>query len=706
MKPAIVHPILILCGGGVALACAIDGELHAEELHGLFAGDTRVLSTYKWSVAGHAWRPIARSWIDASTAQWDMQNPVIPMPGAEIPEGAVYFRVRRRAIGALHDDVTLTSFAHHPLSIELSLHLDADFADVFQVHARSVPPRLGVRRVVSRDGALTLAYERRDFRRGLHVAFVASSGSLRHVGTQVIFDLELEPRRSWQCCVDFVPEIDGEQLSFRGDPHEVEPSAASVAIQCAPLLALPFERGQVDLERLALENGDDPPFIAAGAPWFLALFGRDSLVTSLMAGLLGSGPARGALAALGNTQARDSDDYTDAQPGKIVHELRRGELAHFHVVPHGPYYGSHDAPSLYVLALWNAFRWTGDRDLLERHLPAADAALRWCEQLGDEDRDGLLEYRSRSEEGYRNQGWKDAGNAIPHEDGHDAEPPVATVELQAYWYAARLAMAELRDARGEVKEACRLRRDALRLRALVEERFWLEDAGCYALALDGQKQLVRSMASNPGHLLWCGVPREDRARRVAERLLRDDLFSGYGLRTISATHVRYNPLSYQLGSVWPHDTGLFAAGLLRYGLRDEAARVLEGILEAATAFSQNRLPELFGGFARSWSAPIPYERANVPQGWAAAVPVLVTQLFLGLQPDVPRGRCFLAPWLPEWLPSLAVTGIRIGDGDLAVRLVRKGAATHVEEADHPRLEMIEGAPVAPLWGGVVEEETA
>jgi len=704
MIGSVPHPIEILHGGGTALSCGTDGELRAEALHGFFAGDTRVLSTYRFTIAGYSWRLLARSRPGPSTAQWDMQNPSVRAPGSDIEEGTVHCRLRRQVFGALRDDLTVTSFADRPLTVRLTLQLDADFADLFQVKARSTPPRLGIQRVYGPSG-LSFVYERRDFRRGLHVTLQASSGTLTFVGSQVVFDVMLAPRCPFRCTLEAVPELEGARIEFQGDRHEavVPPRrTAALAIDAAPCLAAAFDRGRVDLDRLTMQSAEGKPFIAAGAPWFMALFGRDTLVTSLMAALLGPWHVEGALSALGSLQAHARDDYRDAQPGKIAHELRKGELAWFHRVPHTPYYGTHDAPALFVLALWNAFRWTGRRELVTRHLAEAKAALRWCREMGDEDGDGLLEYRTVSRNGYRNQGWKDAEDAIAHEDGTLAELPIASVELQGYWYAAQLAMAELLEAIGEADEASSLRASAGRLKILVEERFWMDDAGCYALALDGKKRLVRSISSNPGHLLWCGLPSPERARRVARRLLAEDMYTGYGVRTLSAVHRRYNPLSYQLGSVWPHDNALFASGLSRYGLADEAAQVLKGLLDVAEVFDQNRLPELFCGFDRSEGPPVPYEKANVPQAWAAAAPVLAAQVFLGLLPDAPNGRCHLAPWLPEWLPALELHGICIGDGTLDVRIRRNDTGTLVEHARHPTLEILSGRPPAPLWGAPPE----
>src|SRR4029079_6786424 len=307
-----------------------------------------------------------------------------------------------------------------------------------------------------------------------------------------------------------------------------------------------------------------------------------------------------------------------AEPGKIPHELRRGELAFRHLIPHTPYFGTHDAPALFCLTLWNAWRWTGDDGLLDAFFEPAQRALRWCDEHGDRDGDGLQEYATRSDRGYYNQSWKDALDAIVHPDGDCAKLPIATVELQGYLYAARLAMAELNERRGDDGEAARLREDAAALRDLVEDKFWLPEEGFYAIARDGEKKPVASISSNPGQLLWTGLATPARARRAAKRLLADDMFTGWGLRPLSSKHVRYNPLSSQRGSVWPHDTMLSAAGMFRYGLRDEAATLIRGVRDAACALEESRLPELFCGIERELGGPVPYAEANIPQAWAAA----------------------------------------------------------------------------------------
>jgi glycogen debranching enzyme len=441
-------PLQVLYGGGTALVCAGNGQIHSEELHGLFAADTRVLSTYRFTIAGHEWQLLSRS-RQGSRVNWDFQNPAIRSPSGDIEEGSLHLRVRRDVDGALHDCLNLSVFGMRRLHVRLTLQIDADFSDVFQVKDRRTPPRLKTMRTLTATG-LHLSYNRNGFSRGLEVGIDSRSGRLTFVGTQIVFDLELQAGEAWSSCVDASPIVDGKVCTFRGDPHHTAPegrdgdrelSEAAPSIDTNPLLATPFVCGRSDLRRLVMADDSGSRFVAAGAPWFMALFGRDTLVTSLMSGLLGPWILDGVLEALRPLQAHKRDDFRDADPGKLPHELRRGELAWSRDIPHTPYYGCHDAPALHVLSLWNAFRWTGDRELLARNLPVAVRALQWCLGDGDPDGDGFLEYDTRSRLGYRNQGWKDSGDAIVHEDGRLAETPLATVELQGYLYAALLAMA-------------------------------------------------------------------------------------------------------------------------------------------------------------------------------------------------------------------------------------------------------------------------
>ncbi len=695
------HPTVVLFGSNTAMVCDLSGQIAAEELQGFFAGDTRMISTYKIDVNGCTWRTLGRSRFGHGTAQWEFQNRLIRDVSGEIPAGALSFGLRRRVAGAVHDDLSLRSFASRLVRLRLVLQLDADFADLFEVKAQSMPPRMNLRRVIDID-SIRLVHEVGDFRRALHVRLRCPGPAPSFAGSRISFDIALRHGEQWDCCIDAIPEIDGECIAFAGDPHDDEPdpvpASNRVMIQCPSLLARPFERGRADLHALAVERLGEAPFVAAGAPWFLALFGRDSLIASLMAGIDGWWLAEGSLTALGELQGKRRDDFRDEEPGKILHERRRDELTHLGELPYSPYFGTHDAPALYCLALWHAWRWSGRKQLLDAHLETARRTMQWCDTLGDRDGDGLQEYATRSRKGYRNQGWKDAGDAVVDAQGRQAQPPIATVELQAYLFAARLAMAELADEVGCKAEAHRYRARAAELRRVVEDRFWLEHENFYAFALDASKRAVDAIGSNPGHLLWCGLADLARAKQVATRLLQPELFSGWGLRTLSARNPAYNPLSYQLGSVWPHDTLLAAAGLWRYGLRDEACVLIRAILAAAQSFEDDRLPELFCGLDASCGFPVPYEEANIPQAWAAAVPLLTAQLFLGLLPDAPRGRCYVSPWLPPWLPRLELCGIRIGEDRLDIGAARSGEDTVIEKADGGKLEIIRGTVEAPLWG--------
>jgi glycogen debranching enzyme len=704
MTIQIPHPTVVLHGDGMALACGLEGDVRAEELHGLFVADTRVLSSYRITIAGQQWQLVGSDREGHGSATWTFQSPLIRTRRGELAPGSLFLRLRRRVSAGLHDDLTIRGFGVDTIETRLIVQLDSDFADIFEVKDRRLPPRLDV--VRSTDGEqLTLCYERAGFHRALRVDISTSDAAQRYefVGSQIIFDLVLDHAEEWTCCIHAEVEFDGVVQAFAGDPHGPEPElipGSAPRLQSEAVLQHPFERGCADLHALAVADGDALPFVSAGVPWFMCLFGRDTLVSALMTGVIGPWPARGALAALAPLQATERDDWRDAEPGKLPHELRRGELAFRKVIPHTPYYGTHDTPSLYCLALWNAWRWTGDDSLLDAHMRTAERALQWCDELGDRDGDGLQEYATRSRLGYYNQSWKDAGDAILEPTGGLAKLPLATIELQGYLYAARLAMAELHEHAGQHDEALRLRELATTLRGLVEERYWLEDEGFYAVAIDGDKQPVPTISSNPGQLLWCGLPSPDHARRTAERLLADDMFSGWGLRTLSSKHPWYNPLSYQRGSVWPHDTMLSAAGVARYGLDDLAATLVHGMLDAACAFEASRLPELFCGIERDLGGPVPYAEANVPQAWAAAAAPLAVQLFLGVVPDAPRDRCYLNARLPDWLPRLEIDRLKVGEHDLRIVLARDGEATVIEHVDADGIEVVDALTSAALWGTV------
>jgi glycogen debranching enzyme len=378
----------------------------------------------------------------------------------------------------------------------------------------------------------------------------------------------------------------------------------------------------------------------------------------------------------GQLQAKERDDYRDAEPGKILHELRYGELAYFKMIPHTPYYGTADATPLFLVALHAAWQATGDRGVIERHLPVAEACLTWIEKYGDRDGDGFQEYQTRSTAGYENMAWKDSGDAVMYPDGTLVRGPKALCELQGYVYDAWLRMAQIYDELGNKRQANALRKKAASLFKKFNEAFWDEESGFYAFALDGEKKKVLSVTSNVGQCLWSGIIAPERARSVVNRLMRKDMWSGWGIRTLSADHPSFNPYNYQTGAVWPHDNSLIALGMRRYGFAAEAAAVARDISRAAGHFLLNQLPELYGGLQRDpTSFPVQYLGANVPQAWAAGTPFMLLQAMLGLQQDAPGGKLYVDPALPDWLPEITLTDLRLGRRRFDIRFWRDGMDT-------------------------------
>jgi glycogen debranching enzyme len=508
------------------------------------------------------------------------------------------------------------------------------------------------------------------------------------------FDIALQPGEAWHTCLLYALE-DGEQPY----PAPRECVAQSAKSRHAETLSQwlqtvvkietsneefyrLFRQALEDMAalRLPIQGTTHMVFIpAAGLPWFVAPFGRDSLLVSLQNILIYPEFARGALDLLGSLQAKEDDAYRDAEPGKILHELRYGELAHFKLIPHTPYYGTADATPLYLITLHSAWRATGDNALLEQNLPTAEGCLAWIDQYGDRDGDGFQEYQTRSPVGYENMAWKDSGDSVMYPDGTLVKGPKALCELQGYVYNAWVRMAEVFDALGKPDRAAQLRAKAAALFVRFNDAFWDEELGFYAYALDGNKKKVLSVASNPGHCLWSGIVPPERAKRVVERLMAPDMWTGWGIRTLSADHKSFNPYNYQTGSVWPHDNAIIAMGCKFYGFGAEAARIAHDVSVAASHFLLNQLPELYTAPERmEANFPVQYIGANVPQAWAAGSVFMLTQALLGFLPDAPRGKLYVDPLLPAWLPDLTIRDLRIGANKLDLRFWREGEETAFE----------------------------
>jgi glycogen debranching enzyme len=554
---------------------------------------------------------------------------------------------------------------------------------------------------------LTTQYRNDTFKRGLHMQIENAGSPPEFANGGLSFRVAIAPGETWHVCMHWIVDM------HEGVKHPIHPCHDLLGDDPAQnrlrrewlesstrfdpsddAMALVLARAVEDLASMRLHEHDETAagegeparsdlwVPAAGIPWFVSLFGRDSLIVSLQTLSLSHRLACGSLRALASFQADGYDDDRDMEPGKIHHELRRGELATLKLIPHTPYYGTHDATPLFVLAASEAWRWHGDRGTLDALRPHVERALAWIDSDGDRDGDGLLEYATRSSRGNYNHGWKDSGDAITTALGGLAEAPIALCEIQGYVVAAKRAWAGvLESAYGEHESATKLYEEADELAALIEDRFWWEDEGTYYLGLDADKQPIKSVTSNAGHLLWSGAIAPERASRVAERLLADDMWSGWGVRTLSNAHPAFNPFSYQLGSVWPHDNAIIAAGFRRYGFNEEAHIVVRGLFDAAERFEFGRLPELFAGFTRDGgSFPVQYLGANVPQAWASGAVVHMVATMLGLRPEAAAGTLTLTPCLPEWMDSIEVAGMRVGEASTDFRIDRDAAGHHRLEA--------------------------
>lgn len=682
--------------GESVLITEIDGQIRQPSERGLLFRDTRLVSAWTITVDGRPWRVLNSAATDHFAAQVVLVNPALPKDAGEVPAGTISLAVSRLLDhGGMRETLALRNHNRMRVRLSLAVRLSCDFADIFDVKAHRIVARGETRTQWFPDeGRLATIHTNGNFRRGLSVrpAAGATKPVLRDGG--LCFLVELGPQQSWSTdldyrCIDGDDTLDAPNVAFAARKQSRPAASLRDWRDGATRLHTPhtglqqlYDQSFDDLAalRLPLEGTDSNTFVpAAGIPWFAALFGRDSLITAIQTVPIYPDFARGALEMLAHYQADAIDDSRDMQPGKIPHELRRGEMAALGLNPFRPYYGTADATPLYLILLHHAWQFTGDRALIERHLATAERCLAWIDAYGDLDGDGFQEYQRRAPDGAENQGWKDAGNAILDERGDDVPAPKALCELQGYVYDAWRRMAQLYDALDRADQARALREKASVLRRHFNAAFWDEDAQFYALCLDPEKRRVMSVSSNPGHLLWSGIVPLERAGPVARRLMADDMFNGWGVRTLSADHPAYNPHDYQLGSVWPHDNGLIAVGMAQYGFHAEAARIAAGLIAAADRFMLHRLPEVFAGTSRSEAPfPVQYLGANVPQAWAAGSVFSLLHALLGIRVDAGSGTILADPHLPDWLPELTLVDFSVGRQTVDLRVFRGGPETCVE----------------------------
>ena len=630
----------------------------------------RHLSTWKLMVDGEPLRLLTSRTLDYYSARI-----YSTLARASVGRNPVISVRRDRFVSdGIHEDLLIENHSALSQVVRVEIEFDADFADIFDV--KDSAPKLGTRRFEVGDGNVTLRYQRGGFARGTVVTFSQPCGL--NQGTAK-FDLELGPRQKWQTCIDISCIVDevlhepGHRCGSFGNPKPKMPLTLNQWVADAPRLETAFDplshayrQSLIDLAALRFRPSEDLAWSlpAAGLPWFMALFGRDSLITSYQALPFQPRLAATTLEALAAMQATEMDDFRDAEPGKILHELRFGERTRLGESPHSPYYGTHDATPLFLILLDEYERWTGDVGLVRRLEPAARAALNWIEKYGDLDGDGYLEYRTRSPKGLVNQNWKDSWNSALFADGRIAEPPIATCELQGYAYDARRRAARLaRVAWHDDRLADKLEADASELRRRFNTDFWSERRGHYVLGLDASKCQIDALTSNAGHLLWSGIVDQERAAPTVGRLMAPAMFSGWGIRTMSVNDAGYNPIEYHNGTVWPHDTGLIAEGFRRYGFGEQASVLALALIEASSYFAY-RLPEVFAGFSREESGfPVEYPTASRPQAWAAGAILLAIRTLLGL--DATDEGLSVTPHLPERLADLRLDQVPVRGRRLA-----------------------------------------
>jgi glycogen debranching enzyme len=690
--------VVTLVEGLTFCICGRSGDIRPGTEQGLFFRDTRFLSRFELTVDGHPLDPLATYRTSPYAGTFVGRRP----PRAGTADSTLLV-VRRRFVGnGMREDVTLRNLGREPSAVRLELACDSDFAGLFEVKEGRARSRDTVQLTATESG---LELGCRIGRETRGVAVTADREPIL-VGDQLTWQLVVPARGEVALSVQAAPTLDGVPVPPRyrpGQPvEESEPATQLAAWRAsAPAVTTPDDdltellaNSAEDLGLLRIFDPEHPKrvVVAAGAPWFMTLFGRDSLLTSWMLLPLDPSVALGTLQTLAELQGSKVDPLTEEEPGRILHEVRSGLDAGEALGGGQVYYGTADATPLFVMLLGELQRWGLAPSDVEHLLPHADRALQWVLQHGDRDGDGFVEYQRATDRGLVNQGWKDSFDGISFASGTLAEPPIALAEVQGYVYSAFLARAHLARGVGDGELQREWADRAAELKRRFNEAFWLPDRGYYAMALDGDKRPVDGLGSNMGHCLWTGIVDEDKAVPVAQHLLSPQLFSGFGVRTLATDMGAYNPVSYHNGSVWPHDNAIVAAGLMRYGFVAEAQQVALGMLAAARAFG-GRLPELFSGFDRAeFPSPVPYPTSCEPQAWAAAAPLYLLRTLLRFDPWVPSGRLWCEPAVPEELLPLRIDGVHLAGARVRIDVTRDGW----DVLGLPEGIQLERAPRAPL----------
>ncbi|HMD45423.1 MAG TPA: glycogen debranching N-terminal domain-containing protein [Acidimicrobiales bacterium] len=689
-----------------------NGDIVAGGAQGLFVLDMRVLSRFELRLDGRPVEELSAVRHDPFSATFVSRG--TPAPGLA-DSALLIFRSRYVGMG-MREDLHIRNYGPEPTVCRVEFFVDADFADLFAVKEGRITDRDGAVTRSSDANTLNLEYRRGGRTRGVQLRFSGSGegATLEVADDLAAFEVVVPAEGSWDACVEVVPVVETSLVVPRyrcGEPVERAMPSQRLAHwrQRVPQVLTDHDdlrevvtRSSEDLGALRIFDPDFPErvVVAAGAPWFMTVFGRDSILTAWMALLVDPDLALGVLQTLARFQGTEVNPARDEEPGRILHEMRFGSSSAPLSLGSGSiYYGTVDATPLFVMLLGELRRWGLAPGLVDELLPNAERALAWITDYGDRDGDGYVEYLRATDRGLANQGWKDSWDGIRYADGRVATAPIALCEVQAYVYGAYLARAHFAFENGD-EAVYRLYRERARaLKEAFNRDFWLEDRQWFAVGLDGDKKPIDSLASNMGHCLWTGIIDEDKAAAVADRLLGPELFSGWGVRTLAAGSAGYNPVSYHCGSVWPHDTAIIASGLARYGFDDHAQRLVMSLIEAAAA-QDGRLPELFSGLGRDeFSRPVGYPTSCSPQAWAAASPLLCLRTLLRFDPWVPYGKTWLAPMVPPEIGRLRIEGIplagarvdiEIDHGDVEVTGMPEGIEL-IERPRHPATAVVDRA---------------
>lgn len=659
---------------------------------GLFQDDTRILSQLTLTISGQFPELLSGSiGRDNVVFSAHLTNPTFEdRTGKAVARSQMAIHRRRLLWNrTLYEALHIRNFSPDPILADLEIDVDADFRDVFEIRGATRTRRGEILSAHREERSLTLSYRGLDGR--VRRTTIGLSVPVEIAGQRIRVPIELAPGESQHAIMTISSDAkpaSADRLAFlsalkrgkqaaRKSIREIRPIVTSNAAFEAWL-----ERAASDLS-LLVSQLDTGPYPYAGIPWFSAPFGRDAIVTALQVLWVDPSLARGVLAHLSALQAAEESTFHDSEPGKIVHEIRKGEMAALHEVPFGRYYGGVDTTPMFVMLAGAYLKRTNDVSFAKSLWPATLAALDWMDNFGDADRDGFIEYRRGVGGGLTNQGWKDSRDSVFHADGELAQGPIAMVEVQAYAVAAKRAAAKIAAVVGEHDRAQRLEQEAHLLEEAIDTLFWCEPIETYALALDGFKRPCAVRTSNAGHVLYCGAATLHKAQRVGRGLMRPDLFSGWGIRTVAVGESRYNPISYHNGTIWPHDCSIVAAGLARYGMREQAVRILSGLFDVASRLPEFRLPELFCGFSRrAGEGPVSFPSACTPQAWASGAVFLLLQACLGLDIDAATETIEVTrPRLPDWLERVSLRGISAGRGKASIHFHRHDEEVDVQIAD-------------------------